>query len=57
MSYLVKNVAAFLPCLKNLPEAKLNSFRLMELAEEISRKPHIDCVMWLLVITLMQILQ
>lgn len=38
---------------KNLPEAKLKSFRLMVLAEEISTQPGIDCVMWLLVVTLM----
>lgn len=34
-------------CLKNLPEAKLKSFRLM--AEKISRQPSEDCTIpWLL---------
>jgi hypothetical protein len=32
---LAKNMAAFFPCLKNMPEAKLKSFELMTLAEEI----------------------
>lgn len=43
--YLVKNVAAFCPCLKKkyLSESKLKSFGLMTLAEEISRQPDIDC--------------
>jgi hypothetical protein len=54
-------VAAFCPCLtsplhkkRNLSEAKLKSFGLMTLAE-ISRQPNIDSVLWLLVVTLMQI--
>ena len=34
---LVKNVAVFRPCLKNLPEVKVKRFRLILLAEEISR--------------------
>ena len=41
--------------LKNLPEAKVRTFRLMGLAEEISRQPNIEYVMWLLVVTLLQI--
>jgi hypothetical protein len=39
-------MAAFCPCpKKNLPEAKLKSFGLMVLAEEISRQPSIKSVM------------
>ena len=52
---LVKNVVVFCPCLKNLPEAKVKSFGLIPLAEEISKQPHIDSVMWLLVIILRKI--
>ena len=49
---LTKNVVASCPCPKTyLPEAKLKSFGLMVLVEEISRQPGIDCVVWLLVIT------
>jgi hypothetical protein len=36
---------------KNLPEAKLKSFGLMGLAEEISRQSSINSVMWLLAVT------
>jgi hypothetical protein len=32
---LVKNVAAFCPCLKSLPEAKVKRFRLIALTKEI----------------------
>lgn len=35
----------------SMPEAKLNSFVLISLAEEISRHQNIDSVVWLLVIT------
>lgn len=53
---LTKNVAGiFCPCPKNLPEAKLNTIGLMGLTEEISRYPSISSVMWLLMITFMQI--
>ena len=52
---LVKKVAAFCPCPKSLPEAKVKSFGLILLAEEISKQPSIDSVMWLLVLTLMKI--
>lgn len=38
---LVKNVAAFCPCPKNLPEAKLKSFGLVTLEKENSRQPSI----------------
>lgn len=52
---LPKDVAAFCPCLKNMPEAKLEGFVLISVAEEFLRQPYIDCVMWLLVVTLIQI--
>ena len=39
---------------KNLPEPKLKSYGLA-LAEEISRKPGIDCIVWLLVAMIIQI--
>lgn len=42
---LAKDVTTFCPHPKNLPEAKLKSFGLMALAEEISRLPSIDCLM------------
>ena len=35
---LVRNVVAFCPCLKSLPEAKVKSFGLIPLAEEISKQ-------------------
>lgn len=49
---LAKNVAAFSPFHKNLPVAKLDHFVLMTLAEEVSKQPNTDCVIWLLVIIL-----
>lgn len=52
---LATNVSTFSSCPKNLLEAKLKSFRLMALVEEISRWPSIDCVTWLLLIMVMQI--
>lgn len=52
---LAKEVAAFCPCMKNLSKIKLKSFRLMYLTEENSRQPKIDSMMWLLVVTLMQV--
>ena len=52
---LGENVTAFCPCLKSLPEAKVKSFGLISLAEEISKQPSIDFVMGLLVLTLMKI--
>jgi hypothetical protein len=42
------------PCPKNLPGVKLKSKELISLAE-ISRQPNIYSVIWLLVITCMQI--
>ena len=41
---LVKNVAAFCPCPKSLPEAKVKSFGLIPLAEEISKQGSANCV-------------
>jgi hypothetical protein len=35
---LVKNIAAFCPCLKRLPEAKVKRFVLTSLAKEVSKK-------------------
>ena len=52
---LVKKVAAFCSCPKSLFEAKMKSFGLILLAEEISKQCSIDSVMWLLVLTLMKI--
>ena len=52
---LGENVTAFCPCLKSLPEAKVKSFGLIPLAEEISKQPSIDFVMWILMVTLMKI--
>jgi len=40
---------------KNLPEAKLKTFELMVFVEEISKQSSINYVMWLLVVTLIQI--
>ena len=40
---------------KNLPEAKSKSFGLIQFAEEISKQYNIDFVIWLLVLTLIQI--
>lgn len=45
----------FIPGLKKLPEVKMKNFGFMELTEDISRHPSIDYVLWLLVITLIQI--
>ena len=45
---LVKNVAAFHPCLKNFLEAKakVKRIRLIALTKEVSKKPSIDFVLW-----------
>lgn len=51
---LAKNMVNFCNP-KNLPEVKLKSFVLLLLAEGTERHSHIDCVLWLLVITHMQI--
>jgi hypothetical protein len=39
---LMKDVTAFCPCLKSLPEAKVKRFQLIVLTKEISEKPSID---------------
>lgn len=49
---LVKNVAAFCPSLKSLPEDKVKRFRLIALTKEISKQPSADSVTWLLLSTL-----
>jgi hypothetical protein len=40
---LVTNVAAFCPCLKSLPEAKVKRFILIELTKEVLKKPNRFC--------------
>ena len=52
---LVKKVAAFCPCPKNLPEAKVKNFGLIPLTEEISKQPRIDFVVRLLLFMLIKI--
>ena len=37
---LVKNVSAFCPCLKSLPEAKVKRFILIALTKEVSKKAY-----------------
>ena len=44
---MVKNVAAFCPCLKSLPESKGKRFILIALTNEVSKKPSKDFVLWL----------
>jgi hypothetical protein len=44
---LVKNVAAFCPCLRVLPEAKVKKLRLIALTKEVSEMPIMDFVLWL----------
>lgn len=51
----MNNVTVFCTCLKNLPMAKEKSFRLIPLAQEISKEPNIDSALWLLVVILMEI--
>ena len=51
----MKNVTAFCPCLKSLPEAKVKCFGLIPLKEEISKQFSADSVMWSLVLTLIKI--
>jgi len=43
---LVKNVAAFYLYPKSLPKAKLKSFELILLAEEFSKWPSVNCLLW-----------
>ena len=44
---LVKNVATFCPCLKSLPETKVESIRLIALTKKVSEIPIIYFVLWL----------
>jgi hypothetical protein len=44
---LVKNVAAFYPCLKSLLVAKVKGFILIALTKEVFKKPSTDFVLWL----------
>jgi hypothetical protein len=39
-------MAAFCPCLKSLPEAKVKRFILIALTKEVSEKPRRDFVLW-----------
>jgi hypothetical protein len=50
---LEKNVAAFCPCLKSLPEAKMKRFRLILLTKEISKQSSIGHILGF---TLMEII-
>ena len=50
-----KNMGAFCHCPKSLTEAKVKRFGLILLAEEISKQPRRDSVMWLLVFMLLKI--
>ena len=43
----MKNVAAFCPCLKSLPKAKVKRFILIALTKEVSETPGTDFVLWL----------
>jgi hypothetical protein len=42
---LMKDVAAFCPCPKNLSRAKVERFKLIASAKEISKQPTIDFVL------------
>jgi hypothetical protein len=42
---LVKNVAAFCPCLKSLPEAKLKRLKLIAMTKKVSETPSIIFVL------------
>lgn len=53
--FVKKNVAAFCPSPKYMTDAKLKSCGLSVLAEEITRQPNIDCLVWLLMTTLIEI--
>jgi hypothetical protein len=53
--YFGNECGFFYSCPKNMPEAKLESFRPISWAEEISRKSNTDLVTGLLVTTLMQV--
>jgi hypothetical protein len=49
---LVKNMAAFCHCSKNLPEVKVKRPRLIALKKEVSKQPGINSVLWLLKLSL-----
>ena len=48
-------MTAFSLCPKCISEAQLKSFGLIPFAKEISKQPGIDSVVWLLVVTLIEI--
>jgi len=43
---LVKNMAAFCPCLKSLSEAKVKRFTLIALTKEVLKQPGINSFVW-----------
>ena len=43
---LVKNMAAFCPCLMSLPKAKMKRFRLIALTKEVLKQPGINSFVW-----------
>jgi hypothetical protein len=54
MVILVKNMAAFCPCPKSLPKAKMRRIRSIALAKEVSEQPGINSIVWLPKLTLMK---
>ena len=52
---LVKNMAAFCPCLKSLSELQVKRFGLVPLAEEIFKQSSVVSILWLLVVMVMKI--
>lgn len=56
MCYFSKECGCFFALVqkKNLSGAKLKSFTLRTLTEEISKQPSIDCAVWLSVLSFMQ---
>lgn len=48
-------MAPFYLCPKNFSEAKFKGSRLIPLVDEVSGQPHVDCIIWLLVITVVWI--
>lgn len=53
--FWAKNVVDFCLYKKNLPGPRMKSFRIVSLAERVSRQTRIDNITWLLGISLMQI--
>ena len=47
----VKNIAAFCPCLKSLPEVKVKRFIVISLTKKCSKKPSRNFVLWLTLMT------